>query len=262
MALFPCLTFFLPPSSCLPFVPCTVQAHDLKTPLHSIMGEADFLRQTVTSSCIEIIAAASTESPVALISTLTLHLSSETEELFDNVVSMIQLLTMSINRTQDFVKITSEISLVPELGSFVLEDVLRMVEKCMASQNCDRTVNTHPLVRLTALCLYTERSSLHLFSSDHHLSVCLPVRLLCPFLVSDSRRTSARSSPPTASTCLTTCSVWSRTQSSTVPAGPLSTYICGWKLAPDCFARGRFHSKISSSSRQASLSLPPSAPPK
>ena len=111
------------------------------------MGEADFLRQTVTSACIEIIAAASTESPVEHVSALTERLSSETEGLFDNVTSMIQLLTMSINRAQDFIKISSDVSLVPDLGSFVLADVLKMVEKCMASQNCDRIVNTHPLVR-------------------------------------------------------------------------------------------------------------------
>jgi signal transduction histidine kinase len=141
------MAFFLPPSFCLPFVPCTIQAHDLKTPLHSIMGEADFLRQTVARACTEIVATASTESPVALISELTLRLSSETEGLFDNVISMIQLLTMSINRTQDFIKISSDVALVPELGSFVLEDVLEMVDKCMASQNCNRIVNTHPLVR-------------------------------------------------------------------------------------------------------------------
>jgi signal transduction histidine kinase len=127
--------------------PLTPQAHDLKTPLHGIMGEADYLRQTVTSACVDIIAAASMVSPVALISSLTLRLSSEAEGLFDNVVSMIQLLTMSINRAQDFIKISSDMPLVPELGSFVLGDVLKMVEKCMASQNCDRTVTTHPLVR-------------------------------------------------------------------------------------------------------------------
>jgi signal transduction histidine kinase len=139
-------------------VTCTIQAHDLKTPLHSIMGEADFLRQTVTRACTEFIAAASTESPaaIALVSALTQRLSSETEGLFDSVTSMIQLLTMSINRAQDFIKISSDVSLVPEMGSFVLEDVLEMVEKCMASQNCGRTVNTHPLVRLTALYLYIQ----------------------------------------------------------------------------------------------------------
>ena len=123
------------------------------------MGGADALRQSVTRACTEIDAAASTESPaaIALISTLTQRLSSETEGLFDNVISMIQLLTMSINRTQDFIKISSDVALAPELGSFVLEDVLEMVEKCMASQNCDRTVNTHPLVRPTAVCLHTLR---------------------------------------------------------------------------------------------------------
>lgn len=114
------------------------------------MGEADFLRQTVVRACAEINTAASLESPIAPISALTLRLSSETEGLFDNVVSMIQLLTMSINRTQDFIKISSEIPLVPDLESFDLMDVLEMVDKCMASQNCDRIVNTHPLVRTTA----------------------------------------------------------------------------------------------------------------
>jgi hypothetical protein len=118
------------------------------------MGEADFLRDTVNRACIEIVTAASTESPVALISTLTQRLSSETEGLFDNVVSMIQLLTMSINRAQDFIKISSETSLVPELGSFVLVDVLKMVEKCMASQNSDRIVKTRPLVRMALLLLF------------------------------------------------------------------------------------------------------------
>ena len=136
---------FRPPFNSSPLL-SHIQAHDLKTPLHSIMGETDYLRQTVTSACVEIIAAASMELPVALVSALTLRLSTETEGLFDNVVSMIQLLTMSINRAQDFIKISSDISLVPDLGSFVLADVLKMVDKCMASQNSDRIVNTLPVV--------------------------------------------------------------------------------------------------------------------
>ena len=141
------------------------------------MGEADFLRQTVISACIEIIAAASLESPVALVSAITLRLSSETEGLFDNVASMIQLLTMSINRTQDFIKISSEISLVPDLGSFVLVDVLKMVDKCMASQNSDRIVNIHPLVREKRTVCFP----LPLHSSVHNLRTTLRCRafLLC-----------------------------------------------------------------------------------
>ena len=90
------------------------------------------------------------ELPVALISTLTLRLSTETEGLFDNVVSMIQLLTMSVNRAQDFIKISSDITLVPDLRSFVLMDVLKMVDKCIASQNSDRIVNTLPVVSAAA----------------------------------------------------------------------------------------------------------------
>ena len=154
------------------------------------MGEADFLRQTVISACIEINTAASLELPVAPVSALTLRLSSETEGLFDNVASMIQLLTMSINRTQDFIKISSDIPLVPDLGTLDLVDVLEMVDKCMASQNSDRIVNIHPLVR-TASKAASKRNSndatfhrdahsfLHSFSSDH----CLPATFhLLPYI--------------------------------------------------------------------------------
>ena len=119
------------------------------------MGEADFLRDTVTRACSDIIAAASTESPVPLVTALMQRLSSETEELFDNVTSMIQLLTMSINRTQDFIKISSDVPLTPNPGSFALAGVLKMVDKVVASQSSDRIVNTHSLVRTAAAATTT-----------------------------------------------------------------------------------------------------------
>ena len=136
------------------------------------MGETDYLRQTVTRACIEILAAASSDSPIALITTLALGLSTETDGLFDNVTSMIQLLTMSINRAQDFIKISSDVPLVPVLAPFVLVDVLQMVEKCMISQNCDRVVNIHPLVRAnTAIILLLHPTLIPLATAAPCLSV-------------------------------------------------------------------------------------------
>ncbi len=198
------------------------------------MEEAGALRQTVTRACTDINAAASTESPaaIALVSTLTQRLSSETEGLFDNVVSMMQLLTMSINCAQDFTRSSSDVPLVPEPGSFVLVDVLKMVDKCMASQNCDRTVNIHPLVRTSVRRACVDVCSLFV----HTATRCLPsirsrlttIRLYSPITLPcvRSRRTSARSSPPTASTCLTTCSAWSRTRRGSAAMALPSTCAC------------------------------------
>ena len=76
----------------------------------------------------------------------------------------------------------------------------------------------------TDSCLFMHTMTHNFPSIRSHLTiVCLSVRLLCPFLVSDSRRTSARALSPTASTCLTTCSAWSRTQSSSATVGLPST---------------------------------------
>ncbi len=75
------------------------------------------------------------------------RLQSATDGTLDVVESMTQFLVMSINRSQDYAKLTSNIALKPKLETVSVPDVLRFVTTCMAHQNNGRIIVMHSLVR-------------------------------------------------------------------------------------------------------------------
>ena len=129
-------------------------AHDLKTPLMGIGAEVDNLRQILTAACEKIITSSTFPSNASVSSALALSvitppvrkLSDDANQLLDNVSSMIQFLSMSIRRSQDFVRASSNFALMPVFESFSLADALTMVYKCIACQNSGRIVTIHPMV--------------------------------------------------------------------------------------------------------------------
>ena len=116
-------------------------AHDMKTPLHSIIAELGSVREAVCDACNDAAV------PGADVSQVLGRLKSTTYDTLDVVDSMTQFLVMSINRSQDYVKLTSDITLKPKLETVVVPDVLRFVTKCMSHQNNGRIIVVHPLVR-------------------------------------------------------------------------------------------------------------------
>jgi signal transduction histidine kinase len=121
-------------------------AHDMKTPLHSIFAELESVRDAVNEACTEAAV------PGAVASVVLGRLKSSTDGTLDVVDSMTQFLVMSINRSQDYAKLTSNIALKPTLETVSVPDVLRFVTKCMAHQNSHRIINVHPLVSEFCYC--------------------------------------------------------------------------------------------------------------
>jgi signal transduction histidine kinase len=115
-------------------------AHDMKTPLHSINAELESFRNTIGLAIEEAVA------PGADPSSVFIRLKQQTDELVDDVVSITHFLVMSINRSQDFVKLSSNIALKPKLETVSVPDVNRFVSKCMGHQNNGRIIAMHPLV--------------------------------------------------------------------------------------------------------------------
>jgi signal transduction histidine kinase len=144
-------------------------AHDLKTPLHSIMAEIDFLRQTIehayesvvandggpglfqlsSSSTSHTTATAAKERAAASFHTVSAlkRLVDGTHESFESLDTTCKFLVMAINRSQDYVKASSNIALTPILDTFNVNEVLNVVYKCMVNQKCGRVIRMHPLVR-------------------------------------------------------------------------------------------------------------------
>ena len=120
-----------------------LQSHDLKTPLMSIIAEVDNLRQMLTAACKKITSSLPSVSPVA---PPLQQLSKDANNLLDNVNCMIQFLSMSIRRSQDFVKASSNFTLLPVVESFSLADAIALVYKCIACQNSGRIVIVHSMV--------------------------------------------------------------------------------------------------------------------
>ena len=129
-------------------------AHDLKTPLMAIEAEVDNLRQILTVACKKITSSLTSDKPISAETALSVivppvhKLSKDANNLLDNVASMIQFLSMSIRRSQDFVRASSNFTLLPVIESFSLVDALTMVFKCITCQNSGRIIICHPMVSM------------------------------------------------------------------------------------------------------------------
>ena len=136
-------------------------AHDLKTPLHSIVAEVGCLRDALDQTGEE--AAVPGASALAVFGSM----KDRTGEMLDDIIYLTVFLVMSINRSQDYVKLSSNVGLKPTLETVHLTEVLRFVTKCMSHQNCGRIFVVHPPVRLVCRlfdCLTADRC----VSVDYH----------------------------------------------------------------------------------------------
>ena len=130
-------------------------SHDLKTPLMGIEAEVDNLRETLTAAC-ENITSSHNKTDDSTIPATSLavgahpvhKLSKDANNLLDNISSMIQFLSMSIRRSQDFVRASNNFTLLPVIESFSLADALTMVYKCITCQNPGRVIIVHPMVSI------------------------------------------------------------------------------------------------------------------
>jgi hypothetical protein len=77
---------------------------------------------------------------------------------------MTQFIVMSINRSQDYAKLTSNIALKPKLETVSVPDVLRFVSKCMSHQNNGRIIVVHSLVCEIGYCSFTHNAAVMILS--------------------------------------------------------------------------------------------------
>ena len=120
-------------------------AHDMKTPLHSIFAELEGVRDAVDKACKNA-AVSEVDAPLVLRT-----MKTATDSALDVVDAMTQFIVMSINRSQDYAKLTSNIALKPNLETVAIAEVLQFVTKCMAHHNCHRIIVVHPLVRIRSI---------------------------------------------------------------------------------------------------------------
>jgi signal transduction histidine kinase len=162
-------------------------AHDLKTPLHSIMAEIDYLKELIERDAIEYPRESEDDSPT---------LTESTKDPFESLDTTCKFLIMAINRSQDYVKASSNIKLTPALDTFNVNEVLGIVHKCMVNQKCGRVIKMHSLVSFTVFVVtsfYTIDKSF--FNCGCFSYLCLPRSLglflsctqgeICPFLITD-----------------------------------------------------------------------------
>ena len=115
-------------------------AHDLKTPLHSIEADLEVLRLFMAQ--LEI------SNPDSMKSELHRDgcgVSVNVQSVFESLTATCKFMAMAINRSQDFVKASNNIALVPALGTFEIQSALTMSVNCMNHLQAARTIAVHPL---------------------------------------------------------------------------------------------------------------------
>ena len=118
------------------------QTHDLKIPIHTLSADFLLLRQRVESAANEVQASPTTAPAVMA------RLLADTAALYDSIDTSIKYQVMAINRSQDYVKASSNIPLTPVLETVHLPEVLQMVRKCVDHQQSGRIITIHPPERM------------------------------------------------------------------------------------------------------------------
>jgi signal transduction histidine kinase len=100
-------------------------AHDLKTPLQSFTSELEALK--------------------SILAIIVTHPSEDLEDIFQSLDSSVKFMLMQINRSQDYMKASSNLTLTPMLTTFSLHSSIAMAIKCIATLKTGRRIEFHPL---------------------------------------------------------------------------------------------------------------------
>ena len=131
-------------------------AHDLKTPLHSIEADMEVLRVFYSRIPTDVLAAVAEEYKATCAGEIM-----DSQSLFNSLNATCKFMEMAINRSQDFMKASSNIALLPAMETFEFEAALSMSVTCINHLQTSRTIVVHPS---------DPRICSHLISDRHWLS--------------------------------------------------------------------------------------------
>ena len=138
-------------------------AHDLKTPLHSIEADLEVLNVFITKIPRKLLEKTTEEFEIKGVGDGFNPIS-----VFDSLNATCKFMEMAINRSQDFMKASNNIALVPVMETFELKSALSMSVTCINHLQSARMITVHPF-NANEICT-------HLISDKHWLienSLCL-----------------------------------------------------------------------------------------
>ena len=131
-------------------------AHDLKTPLHSIEADMEVLRVFFSRIPSDVLIAVVEEYKATCAGEIMVP-----QSIFNSLNATCKFMEMAINRSQDFMKASSNIALTPAMETFEFEAALSMSVTCINHLQTSRTIVVHPSDPM--ICS-------HLISDRHWLS--------------------------------------------------------------------------------------------
>ena len=114
-------------------------AHDLKSPLHSIEADLESLRVSILN-----LSKMDGDSTVGRLQRHVILNNSDLPPIFDSLTATCNFMRMAINRSQDFMKASNNIALIPTMEPFELASTLAMSLTYMNHLQTARTIILHP----------------------------------------------------------------------------------------------------------------------
>jgi signal transduction histidine kinase len=130
-------------------------AHDLKTPLHSLEADMELLILVISK-----IPKFAVEKAVASIQASSCTQNLDLQSIFNTMNATCKFMVSSINRSQDFMKTSNNIVLMPTLESFDLGTTMAVAVTCIKRMLSERLIVVHP---------FDENICPHLVSDKHWL---------------------------------------------------------------------------------------------
>lgn len=131
-------------------------AHDLKTPLHSIEADLEVLFKFIAAIPKDLL-----DKMIKNFQACGGGESCDPQSVFDSLTATCKFMVMAINRSQDFMKATNNIALIPQMETFDLKAAVAMSVTCINHIQSDRTIIVHP---------YASEICSHVISDKHWLS--------------------------------------------------------------------------------------------